>query len=447
MQIMRRSALLITVFGSLLVCASASASSPLLGQQTVAGYQDRAGAGFMQAFGYTAGATGSTADVQVYIGSSNTATSLAVGLYSDAGGKPGTLIAHGSRSSLSKSAWNDVAVTSTPITAGTRYWIALLGNGGTLYFRDVGSGTPGSYGEQVGSTLPASWSTWPYHWNSGPASAYVNGSTVAASGGSGNTSPQSSSVSSTPQGAAGSCPVAQPQTTWAPVGRPPLSDAQAAACVQDQPETRAGNAQYNNYVPSSAEELAWQSARSINEHQPTVKSVDGLDGLSNPSTDDLIQWASYKWGIPADWVRAEAVVESHWRETATGDLTSVSASDYPSYPALSHYSGVTCTSNCQVWRSLGLMQVSWTTGNTPGYGTEPLRWKSTAFNLDYYASVVRWYYDGDCSWCGAGYSAGQPWPSIGGWYDPYPWQNSGARDYESQVQTNLNSRTWAQPGF
>jgi hypothetical protein len=273
--------------------------------------------------------------------------------------------------------------------------------------------------------------------------------TVAAYDAAGNTSAQSSSVEATPQAAAGapSCPVAQPQTTWAPVGRAPLTDAQAAACVQHEPETRPGNAQYNNYVPSPAEELAWQGARPTNEHQPNVEYVDGLDGLSNPSTDDLIQWASYKWGIPADWVRAEAVVESHWRATSTGDLTSVSASDYPSYPAVSHYSGVTCTSNCQIWRSLGLMQVSWTAGNSPAYGAEPLRWKSTAFNVDYYASVVRWYYDGHCNWCGSGYSAQQPWPSIGGWYSPYPWQNSGARGYESEVQTTLDSRTWAQPGF
>ena len=80
-------------------------------------------------------------------------------------------------------------------------------------------------------------------------------------------------------------------------------------------------------------------------------------------------------------------------------------------------------------------------------GTEPLRWESTAFNLDFYGATIRFYFDGDCYWCGPNYGAGQEWGSIGAWYDPNPWGNQGAQDYVSRVQAELANRTWAQPGF
>ncbi|MDX6343577.1 MAG: hypothetical protein QOH87_3715 [Trebonia sp.] len=274
--------------------------------------------------------------------------------------------------------------------------------------------------------------------------------TVAAVDAATNTSAQAGAVSVTPgAGVTGSCPVAQPQTTWAPVGRAPLTDAQAAACVQHVAEAAPANAPYAGYVPTAAEESAWQAAIPNQEHGPEVNSVTGLDGLSNPSTDDLIQWASYKWGIPTDWIRAEAMQESHWSNTDVGDIATVSNADYGQYPALAQVSGSNCTSNCQAARSLGLMQVSWTPQDQSsygfGFGTEPLRWKSIAFNLDFYAGVVRWYYDGHCSWCGSGYSAGQQWPSIGAWFEPTPWGNSGALSYESNVQQHLTNRDWPKP--
>jgi hypothetical protein len=81
-----------------------------------------------------------------------------------------------------------------------------------------------------------------------------------------------------------------------------------------------------------------------------------------------------------------------------------------------------------------------------GAGTEPLRWRSTAFNLDYYAATVRFYYSGACDWCTPGYSAGQTWNSVGGWYSPTPWANAGARSYIERVQKALSERPWTRLG-
>ena len=82
-----------------------------------------------------------------------------------------------------------------------------------------------------------------------------------------------------------------------------------------------------------------------------------------------------------------------------------------------------------------------------GVGSEPLRWKSTAFNLDYALATIRYYFDGRCDWCSAGYAAGQAWESIGAWFNPYPWGNSGQRDYMESVKRHLAERTWENEGF
>lgn len=256
-----------------------------------------------------------------------------------------------------------------------------------------------------------------------------------------------SSTTSSTTTAASTCPVAQPQTTWASVGRAPLTDAQAAACVQHVPELATpNNTPYNAYIPTASQEQDFQDALTGDEHLPQTRLVDGLDGLTNPSTDDLIQWASYKWGIPTDWVRADAVQETHWRQVDPGDIITLNkASDYTLYPVEARLSGATCSSSCRVGRSNGLMQVSWTAPGEPGSsfpGVNPLYQQSTAFNTDYYGMSIRYFYDGHCTWCSSGYTAGQQWASIGAWYQPNPWQNSGAVNYESSVQTHLANTDW-----
>ncbi len=100
-----------------------------------------------------------------------------------------------------------------------------------------------------------------------------------------------------------------------------------------------------------------------------------------------------------------------------------------------------------VYESMGLSSLKWRPDQSINPGTEPLRWKSTAFNLDLYAADIRYFYDGDCIWCGDGYGPGQAWNSIGAWYEPYPWGNGQAATYIGWVKQALDERTWEQPGF
>ena len=225
-----------------------------------------------------------------------------------------------------------------------------------------------------------------------------------------------------------------PQLTWTSPSSPPLSDAEAAARVVDRPEQRAGNAAANDYVPTDAElSLFHTEAASFN---PLSAYVDGRDGLTDPSTDDLIQWASLKWGIPTDWLRAEYVGESGWDEGVLGDRKKVSPEWWALYPPQARLA------NDEVFETMGIAGVRWTPGPNLAEGdsqpinpgTEPLRWESTAFNVDYQASVLRYYYDGLCWWCGEGYVAGKAWDSVGAWYSG-TWYHAGAAEYTGEVRS------------
>jgi hypothetical protein len=263
-----------------------------------------------------------------------------------------------------------------------------------------------------------------------------------------------------------------PQAGWAPCNRNaqsgrasafrPLSSGAAAALVAHQPETRPFNArQYvldgrrypslNSYVPTRAELRRFRRARlsdgrTVVRFNPYLVYVDGRDGLRHPSTDDLIQWGAHKWGIPEDWLRAEYVQESYWNGFQLGDQASVGPRWYAVYPPQARVPG-----SHQVFESMGITQVKWRVDGSVGAGTEPLRWESTAFNIDYQAAMVRFYYDNPSqarsAWGDASYAPCQAWRSVGGWFSPYPWGNSGQAQYAGLVQQHLASRAWALPDF
>lgn len=259
---------------------------------------------------------------------------------------------------------------------------------------------------------------------------------------------------------------------WAPCNRnarrggpstfTPLPDPRAAALVIPTPEVRPDNSRpyvifghrhqaANFYVPTRTQLARFRRARTsagepILKLNPYLRYVDGRDGLRRPSTDELIQWAALKWGIPVDWLRAEFTLESYWSQFQLGDETAVSARWYRLYPAQARV-----RRSHRVWQSLGIAQVKWIPNGSVGAGTEPLRWESTAFNVDFQAATVRFYFDNPedsrSAWGDHSYVPCQRWGSIGGWYEPYPWRNAGQESYVAKVKRLLADRAWTDPGF
>ena len=205
------------------------------------------------------------------------------------------------------------------------------------------------------------------------------------------------------------------------VGSAILSDADAAAKVRRSSwEPRPSNATENATVPTS------EQLKTFYSYTGQWGSCDNLrakvTGNFTGTTDEILQWAAWKWGLPEDVVRATAVTESWWDMDTVGD-------------------------NGQ---SFGLMQIK----NVAKWhgGTYPMSKDATAFNVDYWAGMIRHYFEGCAGWMkdycfnGTTYAAGDMWGSIGAWYAGN-WHSDAANWYIDEVKKHVNNRTWATSGF
>ena len=207
-----------------------------------------------------------------------------------------------------------------------------------------------------------------------------------------------------------------PKSTFRPPFSPVLSDAEAAARVTPSgPEVRPGNTARNNTVPT-AEQL--DDFRRTNDtlYEPHKQLVTGN---FRGTTDEIIQWAAWKWGIDEDVFRAQAVQETWWDTNVAGDGG----------------------------ESFGLFQIK----RTVHFGTYPLSVDSTAFNADYTGALFRWYYDGHATWVmdvehGKDYEPGDAWGAIGAHFAGR-WYAGGAEEYIAKVRQHEADRTWEQPYF
>ena len=145
----------------------------------------------------------------------------------------------------------------------------------------------------------------------------------------------------------------------AKIGWGPMKDRKAAKKVQvTNHEVRPGNDAANHRVPTKAEIEYFRA----NSDMPYARYVTGH---YKGTTDDIIEWAAYKWGLPEDVLRAVAVTESWWHMDMLGD-----AGD-----------------------SFGIFQV-----RRPYHCCLPFMRDSTAFNADYYGGIIRAYFDGKQDW-------------------------------------------------
>jgi outer membrane protein assembly factor BamB len=156
------------------------AGTVLLGDQAIEAQVDSNPTGQAEAFQTTGTVTGTLSSITFYVDANSGASSMAIGLYADNAGHPGTLLTQASSSAISTGAWNTVAVPNVSVTSGTKYWFAILGTGsGTPRFRDHSSGSCSSEASSQSnlSALPATWSSGSTYTDC-PLSAY--GSAKAA---------------------------------------------------------------------------------------------------------------------------------------------------------------------------------------------------------------------------------------------------------------------------
>ena len=157
--------------------ASHAGADPILfGDQTIEAMTDSSTAGQARALPFSTSTGGTTTSISVYVDGSNAANTLVVGLYSDRKGDPGSLLTQGSSSFVVGGVWNQVPIGSISVSSRRTYWVAVLGQGGQLAFRDrvAGPCTSETSAQTSLTSLPLSWQAGAQR-STCPISAYVNG--------------------------------------------------------------------------------------------------------------------------------------------------------------------------------------------------------------------------------------------------------------------------------
>ena len=176
-------ALVLVVVGVVLAPASAQAVTAV-GLQGVQPQMDSSAAGTAEAFRATAIATGQVTTLQVYVDSLSQATRITGGIYADNGGHPGALLAQGTKTGATATAWNAIDLgAGAALTTGTTYWISILSptGAGTVRFRDAPTSTVQSEVSSSSSlsALPSTWASGA-GYKDGNVSAYGTTGTAAA---------------------------------------------------------------------------------------------------------------------------------------------------------------------------------------------------------------------------------------------------------------------------
>ncbi len=222
------------------------------------------------------------------------------------------------------------------------------------------------------------------------------------------------------------------------------SDSQCAALVASTPETIPANAPYNSAsaIPTASELTGVHTAPVYNDTWVPAADFARVDGNFSGSTDMILRWAACKWGIDESVTRAEAWVESGWKQDDNGDWrTSLADCERGNWDG---WNGSGC------WQSWGILSVK-----LFDFNTYPEAVNSTAFNADFRMAYQRACMNGDISYLAdqtplSGYptypngnTAQMLWGCMGDWYSGN-WYDSAALGYIAQVQGYLASEPWAQ---
>ncbi len=160
---------------------ASGAAATLLGNPRLASQSDSEPAGRSEAFPFVAQRSGIAAAIYLHTARSNAAHTVQVGIYSDAGGRPGRRLAAGSISRPRAGRWTKATIPHLKVRAGATYWLAVLGSGGRVAYRDERA--IGCHSQEAAQTglhaLPAVWKPG-RGWSTCFISTYVSGKPTSA---------------------------------------------------------------------------------------------------------------------------------------------------------------------------------------------------------------------------------------------------------------------------
>lgn len=261
--------------------------------------------------------------------------------------------------------------------------------------------------------------------------------TSPGSGGSLNVAsqPTMATLSPTPAHSAASMPALLPPGAVLP------TEAQCAARVHHSSfEPRPQNTQANHSVPT-AQQVAGLTTwgASMGQSSQADRLRKQITGNFTGTTDEILQWTACKWGVDPNLVRAQAVVESFWKQSTQGDLTT----DQNLCPP-GTWNGKSC------YQSYGILQIKYFYFKSAW----PMSRADTAFSAEYVYGLIRACYEGYTTYLNdrtplpgyPRYHAGDIWGCLGRWFSG-SWYDQGAVNYIQKVKATLASKTWLKAGF
>ena len=229
--------------------------------------------------------------------------------------------------------------------------------------------------------------------------------------------------------------------TTLPPGATLPSEQQCAARVHRTSwEPRPDNTTANQHVPTQTQIsllVPWNEAIGVDPRANNL--LLQINGNFTGTTDEIIQWATCKWGIDENIILAEAVVESYWHQNFQGDYITDKT-----YCPPGTWDGKGC------YQSYGLLQLKYYYFQ----GSWPMSRDDTAFSVEYVLGVIRTCFEGWTTYLNdrtplPGYShyhAGDIWGCLGRWYSG-GWYDQGALNYIQKVKAALAAKAWLQAGF
>jgi hypothetical protein len=259
----------------------------------------------------------------------------------------------------------------------------------------------------------------------------------------------------------------QPVGSWSSLP----DDASCAAQVhQSTWEPRPENYKQNTRVLDPAKvhhSLAIRPRDTDGSYNPLWDSwlMPRVDGQYVGTTDEIIQWAACKWGLPDEVLRGIAVRESTWYaylhykdgepypNRGSGDIMPSDTPDSEVYcngiakwgvDYQTFYGKGICPKTFGLTGIMSWEAPSWGQMKGNQNGTFPFNRNSTAFDVDYIGSYLRGCYEGWVKWLNP--SGGDLWGCVGSWYSG-DWHSAAADGYISRVQNEIANQTWTQPSF
>jgi len=226
-----------------------------------------------------------------------------------------------------------------------------------------------------------------------------------------------------------------------PPGSALPSDATCAARIQRKPENKGVNAVYN---ATMGHQHLGDDIFSGSDPRANTEIAARVTGSFTGTTDMILQWAACKWGMDEDVVRAQAAIESWWRQSAKGDW-GTSADRCPPGHGLGVDDPINHPDECP--ESWGILQTRFPYERSAWPGMAD----STAFEADTAYAIWRACFEGYEVWLnqvdrGRDYAPGDMWGCVGRWYAGR-WHTPEAEAYITKVKSYLDSRIWESPDF